>query len=471
MNIVMLSNTYLPHVGGVARSVEAFSAEYRKRGHRVLVIAPEFEGAPAEERDIIRVPAIQNFNGSDFSARLPIPGYVSASLGDFQPELIHSHHPFLLGDTALRMAANWNIPLVFTHHTMYEWYTHYVPGESSTLQRYVRDLSTGYANLCDQVFAPSESVATVLRERGVEVPIKIVPTGVDPSRFAEGDAARIREESAIPLDALVVGHVGRLAPEKNLHFLAEAVAAFLSRRRDAHFLVVGSGPSEEDIRRLFSDRRLTGRLHLAGTRQGQALVDAYCAMDVFAFASRTETQGMVLTEAMAAGLPVVALDAPGVREVVRDGKNGRLLPRQQVSSFATALQWISDKDDSDRRPLCDSARTTAKQFSMSRCAEEALCAYRNLVRTEAASKTTHKIQGSAWESALRVIEAEWGLWAARTHAAGAALRARRWWPIATLLWLVDLGRRLRRVVSRNQWVMRLLGLPPSTHNDGNGTAK
>ena len=118
MNILMLTNTYLPHVGGVARSVEAFKRVYDARGHRVLVVAPDVPDIGDDEEDVIRVPAIQNFNGSDFSVRLPIPGFLLSAVRDFRPDLVHSHHPFLLGDTALRIATHFDVPLVFQHHTM-----------------------------------------------------------------------------------------------------------------------------------------------------------------------------------------------------------------------------------------------------------------------------------------------------------------------------------------------------------------
>ena len=114
MNIVMLTNTFTPHVGGVARSVESFTAEYRRRGHRVLVVAPEFPGMALVESDVVRIPAIQNFNGSDFSVVLPLSGLLTNVLDEFAPDIIHSHHPYLLGVTALRVARYRNLPLVFT---------------------------------------------------------------------------------------------------------------------------------------------------------------------------------------------------------------------------------------------------------------------------------------------------------------------------------------------------------------------
>src|SRR5690606_35436458 len=226
---------FTPHVGGVAGSVQMFARGFRARGHRVLVVAPEFENAPEDEEDVVRMPAIQHFNGSDFSVTLPAPGVVTEALNDFRPDLIHSHHPFLLGDTALRVSAARALPLVFTHHTMYEQYTHYVPGDSPAFARFIKSLTVGYANMCDHIIAPSESVEQVLRRRGVERPIAVIPTGVDIERFSGGDGPAYRRKIGIPEDAFVVGHVGRLAPEKNLDFLAQAVCAFLQNHPEARF--------------------------------------------------------------------------------------------------------------------------------------------------------------------------------------------------------------------------------------------
>ena len=207
MNILMMTNTYLPFIGGVERSVQTFSEEYRKRGHKVVIVAPDFENNPENEIDVIRVPAIQHFNGTDFSVQLPIPGVLNAALKDYKPDLVHSHHPFMIGDSALRAAAQFQVPIVFTFHTFFESYTHYVPGDSQALKRFVAVLATGYANLCNSVFAPSNYVAEELRRRGVVTPINVVPTGISLEDFSNGDGRSFRKENEIPEDAFVVGFV------------------------------------------------------------------------------------------------------------------------------------------------------------------------------------------------------------------------------------------------------------------------
>lgn len=418
MRILMLTNTFTPHVGGVARSVESFVAEFRERGHRVMIVAPEFEDMPERETDVIRVPALRKFNGSDFSVRLPIPGYLHDAVESFRPEIVHSHHPFMLGATALRIASQYDLPIVFTHHTMYERYTHYVPLDSPAMKRFVVRLTTGYANLCDAVIAPSESISRIIRERGVETPIHSIATGIDLERFKTRGGRGFRSAMQIPRDAFLIGHVGRLAPEKNLEFLARAVATYMKKSPEAHFLVVGQGPSRQDVIRVFGEAGLGDRLHFAGVLSDPLLPSAYASFDVFAFASESETQGMVLAEAMAARVPVVALDAPGAREVVEDRQNGRLLMKPDVDKFAEALRWLEKRNPGAVRKLRNEARQTAREFSIEVCAGRTLEVYDDLLK---AHRQTKALDDSLWDTALKMISTEWELITSRIEAAGAAI--------------------------------------------------
>jgi glycosyltransferase involved in cell wall biosynthesis len=415
----MFSNTYLPHVGGVARSVSFFAQDLRRDGHPVLVIAPTFPGHEEHdetEPDILRVPAVQNFNGSDFSVRIPLPFVVDEHIEAFAPDIIHSHHPYLLGDAALRAARRRNIPLVFTHHTLYEEYTHYITEAPGKLKQFAVNLSTNYANLCDQVIAPSASVARLIRKRGVTVPVAEIPTGVDTDTFAQGDGKGFRKIHGLPPEAPVVGHLGRLAPEKNIDYLAGAMAQLLLQHPDAHFLVVGEGPSEAMLTERFAHQGLTGRLTMTGTLGGQDLVDAYHAMDIFAFASKSETQGMVLTEAMAAGVPVVALDASGTREVVADGRNGRLLDEDAgEEQFTAALSAALSKPGriADWR---GNTRKTAASFDRKRCAEKLLRRYTGAVSARRPEDADAHGAHDAWDKFLSACRSEWELAAQKAEA-------------------------------------------------------
>jgi glycosyltransferase involved in cell wall biosynthesis len=374
MRICMMTNTYLPHVGGVARSVSTFAEEYIREGHEVLVVAPEFDGRrlPAKSEAIVeRIPSLRNFNGSDFSVRLPLATALSDRLDAFQADIIHAHHPFLLGDTALRVSMNKNVPIIFTHHTRYEDYTHYVPF-SDTMKEVAIQIPTHYANLCDGVIAPSESLARVIRKRGVTTPIAVIPTGIDVQAFASADGSRFRKRMKIADGALVIGHVGRLALEKNLGYLAEGVALYLKKDANACFLVVGDGPWREQMKEVFQQHGVADRLLFAGKRTGRVLREAYRAMDIFAFASKSETQGMVVAEAMAGGAPVVALNASGIREVVRDGANGSLLPaRASAAEFAAAIGHCANPRR--RAELSQGAHATAAECPPARWRSRSTC--------------------------------------------------------------------------------------------------
>lgn len=421
MKICMMTNTYLPHVGGVARSVHTFTESFRALGHRAIVVAPTFpdvdEMDPELEKDVVRVPAVQQFNGSDFSVRLPLISMLNPKLVEFEADVIHSHHPFLLGDTALRLGADKNVPVIFTHHTLYEEYVHYVPFTSPTMRQFAIELSTHYSNLCNAVIAPSQSIADLIASRGVEVPITVIPTGIDVEAFANGNGSHFREKHRIPQDAFVVGTLGRLAPEKNLDYLCRAVGKFLGDVPEAHFLVVGSGPSQDKMRAILEELNLSDRLHLVGKKSGKDLYNAYGAMNLFAFSSFSETQGLVLAEAMAAGLPVVALNASGVREVVRHEANGFMLSAKAVEEdFAGKLSELY-KNTELRREFGTAARKTAQDFSRERCAARALSLYEETIQ-KSQPKPADELE-EMWNVLRNRLRIEWELLSEKAAAIGA----------------------------------------------------
>jgi 1,2-diacylglycerol 3-alpha-glucosyltransferase len=417
MKIAMFTNTYLPHVGGVARAVRTLENALRDHGHEVRVVAPEYREA-VEDPQVLRVPAIQNFNGSDFSLRLPVPNIVRDFMEKFRPDLIHSHHPFLLGDSALREAWKMDVPIIFTHHTLYERYTHYVPLDTPVLKRVAIQLATEYGNLCSRVIAPSESIKRLLLERGVTKPVDVIPTGINVGFFASGNGARFRASADIPPDAKVIGHLGRLAFEKNLTFLAGAVARCLSHTPDGIFLIVGDGDARDCLLAQLAEAGVGAQVRMAGKRSGPELADAYRAMDCFVFASQSETQGLVIAEAMAAGNPVVALDGPGVREIVRDGHNGYLLDsRASEVEFAAALQALLE-DATGLQRMAEAARLTANDYATGHCIQRLLDCYG---KTIARHKPSSNPDPMPWDRFLTGVGIEWELLVEKVTAAAASV--------------------------------------------------
>lgn len=419
MKILMFTNTYTPHVGGVARSVSELAEGLRRAGDEVLVVAPEFENMAMQETGVVRMPAVQNFAGSDFSVPLPLSASLASAVKAFGPDIIHSHHPFLLGDTALRAASFLDVPVVFTHHTRYELYGHYVAQDSDLLKRLALSLSLGYCDLCDGVIAPSRSIADFLADHGVATPVTVVPTGVDVSCFAGGVRTRARSALSIAHDVFLVGHVGRLAPEKNLGFLISALLLFLLQNPGAQMLVVGDGPSRLSMEEKLQSAGMGNRVHFAGVLRGAALADAYSAMDVFAFSSLSETQGLVLVEAMTAGCPVVALDAPGARDVVTDHLNGRLLRADtDVAGFAAALTELANAGGNLARAMRLAAREAAADYAIDKTVARTRTYYQQML----AGKPGHAAEAdSLWMRARRSLAREMDILGNFAYAAADAI--------------------------------------------------
>ena len=409
MRICHFTNTFLPHVGGVARAVQTLLEDQRRARHRVLVVAPEFaEGKTPKriERSVERIAAITKFNDSDFSVRLPVAAALSDRLANFKADILHAHHPFLLGDTALREAASRQVPVIFTHHTLYERYTHYLPWDSDTVQGIAAELATRFANRCNVVIAPSASVRDLIVERGVTAPVHVIPTGIDTAQIARGNGARARRRWHLPAEAPVVGHLGRLAEEKNLPYLARAIAQALRGRPEAWALIVGDGPAREVMEHIFSEAEVQARVVFTGKLTGVRLHDACAAMNLFAFASTTETQGLVLAEAMASGAPVIALDASGVREVVVDGTNGRMLPAGATDAeFAEVLATALAQPEQ-----CEAwrtaARATAAEFDRRKTSAKLLDVYRETVEQHRAAVAPASPLEEVWDPFIERLATE-----------------------------------------------------------------
>jgi glycosyltransferase involved in cell wall biosynthesis len=400
----MFTNTYLPHVGGVARSVDTLCSGLRRRGHKVLVIAPTFKGHEEDTPGVMRVPALKHMGNSDYSMPIPLSRSIQDEIDAFGPDIVHSHHPFLLGHTALRVAATCGVPLVYTYHTRYDIYVRQFVDSQRLWPDLVRNLANGYANLADAIIAPSQSMKDLLLRQEVRSPISVIPTGIDTERFAKGNCAGNHKRPGLTKEDVVVGHLGRLTAEKNLDFLFAAAVRFLEENPKAQFIFAGDGPMRAEMTARLDKDPVRPRMHFLGPKEGDDVVAFYSAIDVFAFASRSETQGLVVAEALASGVPVVALDASGVRDALRHCASCvQLGADASPEAFAAALSGFAGRSTDQIEKDRIAARAGAEPYSIAAMLENVEALY---AQVSEVARSEDQQSRSEWERILEGLAAE-----------------------------------------------------------------
>lgn len=383
MRIVLTSESYLPYLSGVTVSVDALARGLGAAGHEVLVVAPEPApgtavddiGSPGPAPNMAWLPSYRLPAIAPPLYRMPWPLPTVAAWGaarDFAPDVVHAHSPFASGVMARRLARSCGAPLVFTHHTRFDDYSHYA-GPFSAIARRATDAWLGaWWRACDAVIVPSEELAVWIRRQIGERRtwhVRVIPTGVDVAGIRALEPVDVRAMAGWPSDGVVVASLGRLAPEKSPEILIDAVAGVADRHPGLRLLVVGGGPSERALRSRAFAAGMGERIHFTGPLPRMAALATVAGTDLFAFASRSETQGLVLAEALTAGLPAVAVDGPGVRDSVRDGIDGVVVPYLPADTLVARLgdaiaTLAADRDR--REALAHRASFDAARFSLAR---------------------------------------------------------------------------------------------------------
>ena len=364
LRIAIFGESYLPYLSGVTVSTEALARGLGVAGHKVLLVVPRpaqgiqpgTAGAVGPDPRIAWLPSFQPPSPAPAGYRIPspIPSRALDAAIEFAPQIVHAQSPFTSGVMARRVARRLQAPLVFTHHTRFGDYHHYlgplaIPG-SVLMEAYLRR----FWRRCAAIVAPGTELAREIEERLGRPPrplVRTIPTGIEVSGLAELRAVDPRPLKDWPPESVVVAALGRLAPEKSVELLMQAFAEVAVTDPLARLLVIGSGPSEAGLRRRAREIDLAGRVHLTGQLPRREALALIKGADLFMAASRTETQGLVLAEALTVGLPVVALDGPGVSDSVRDGVDGVIVPADPAAGrrgrLADAVRGLCR--DPDRR--------------------------------------------------------------------------------------------------------------------------
>ncbi len=363
MRIGIFTDSYRPYVSGVVRSIETSATELRKRGHEVYIFAPHYPGCQEQEDHVFRFPSFRSPTHPDFYIGVPVPWFAEKLLKKVELDIIHVHSPFLLGRLGAFFAKKLKKPLVFTYHTLYDQYVHYVPFAQGLARRLTIRLAREFCNRCDLVITPTSVVKKLLKSYGVRSPVAVIPTGINLEQFRDGEPSFLRKKFSIPQGEKVLLFVGRLGKEKNLSSLFRTFRQVLDYFPNTTLVLVGRGPEKEALEQLASELGIRPKVIFTGLLPPEDVVNAYRSADVFVFPSLTETQGLVVAEAMAAGLPVVARAAFGTLAMVKNGVTGYLC--QDEGEFTEKLISLL-KNPQKIKEMGEQAREQVEEISLER---------------------------------------------------------------------------------------------------------
>jgi glycosyltransferase involved in cell wall biosynthesis len=381
MKIAIFTNNYLPNPFGVSMSIESFRKELEKAGHTVYVFAPEFKGYKDENPNVFRYPSVDlNFKNIRFPLAIPFSFKMKKILEKLEIDVIHAQHPNLLGWEAKKWAKKKGVPLIFTWHTLYDKYAHFTPLIPTVIAaKWAIGNAVKFANNADCIVTPTNSVKEIIRQWGVKNKNVIaIPTGIDESLFENADGKQIRLKYAIGDDEILLVLVTRFTKEKNVEFLFRSVDKAIRANSKIKFLACGEGDLTERLKTFIRKQALEDRIMFAGFVPNDVKKNFYAAGDIFVFASTSETQGMIVSEAMFMGLPVVAVKATGTSDLVANQISG-LLVEEDEEKFANAIVKLAN-DVKLRKTLSQNALQFAHEnYTSVVCTNKLLEVYRKAI--------------------------------------------------------------------------------------------
>lgn len=368
MNILLISDVYFPRVNGVSTSIRTFVYQLQQLGHQVTLIAPDYPAADhhqvtADEAWIMRIPARGLF--FDPEDRLMKMGEVLDKVQQLQRQqfdIIHVHTPFVAHMLGLRLGKLLSIPVVETYHTFFEDYLHlYLPIIPKRIARAIaRLISRRQCNAVDGVISPSQPMLDVLRQYGVQQYAEVIPTGLQQQSFAKASSEKFRQAFAIAKESPMALYVGRVAYEKNISFLIDMWQHVVKQMPEALLVIAGEGPAEKSLQQHCAKLGLNQHIQFIGYLDRNTMLNAcYRAADVFVFSSLSETQGLVLIEAMAQATPVVAIAELGTKSILIEGQGAHIAPLDSPIFAARVLNLLRDK--TARQALGRSAQRYVKE--------------------------------------------------------------------------------------------------------------
>lgn len=372
VKIGIFTECYHPVLNGVVVSIDTFKTELEKRGHEFFIFTTNCPGYYESNPRITRYACMLPFppKGGRYPISWPqLARWQAKRIDCLNLDIIHSQHLLGIGEMGIKVGRILNLPTVLTYHTLLAEYTHYVPLFGGLVRRYLIRQSRVICNLCDQVVTPSPSMKKVLRSYGVTTPIESIPTGVDVKSFQNGYSyGELHRKWQIPKHRKILLYVSRIAKEKNIDFLIDSIKVLANKRRDFHLLMVGGGPELKSYENKIKHDNLDKLVTFTDMQPKKEVNRYYSAADIFVFPSVTETQGIVVTEAMAAGIPAVAVNKMGPSDIISDGVDGYLTPLK-TGQFSAKIEQLLD-DDEKRIKMGQQAKKNTQKFSVEKTGDQ-----------------------------------------------------------------------------------------------------
>lgn len=378
MKIGIVTECFDPTLNGVTVSIHSFE-EILEKKHEIFILAPQTRGYQESKDNVLRYPSVTWFGPNDYPIAFPIfAPSVTRRVKELGLDIIHAQHSLgMLSNLGMGLAKDLDIPIVHTYHTLLAEYVHWKVG-APIGRWFVKTRSTNYCNRCDQIITPSDAMREIILGYGVKTPIETIPTGIDLSEFQNPFSRdELFEKWQIPRDKKLLLYLSRVAKEKNLDFLLDSILEMSKKRQDFHLILVGGGKELPDYKKKVVQMRLDKFITFTDKQEKKLANRFFGAADIFVFPSVTETQGIVISEAMASGKPAVAINKMGPSDIIKNSVDGFLCDLN-LTEFTGRIEGLLD-DDTLRSKMGAAARENAKKFSKESCASKMEALYERTI--------------------------------------------------------------------------------------------
>ncbi len=383
MKIGIFTNAYKPIISGVVNSIDLIRKGLMKSGHKVYIFAPRFPGYKDKEAGVFRFASVNLSSRVQFPLAIPYSIKLFSIINRIDFDIIHTHHPFLLGVLGAKISKKMGIPLVFTFHTQYEQYSHYIPFHQGIVKRVTREMVVNYTKKCDKIICPSPTISSLLKEYGITTPVEFIPNAIDLEQFKGRNPENVRQKYGLTKDEKILLYVGRIGIEKNLEFMLKAFKN-ISETENVRLMIVGEGAELENYKKMATEMGLDKKVIFTGRVEYKDIPDYYALGYAFLMTSTTEVKPLALLEAMASGLPIVAVSAAGSSDTITHGFDGLLTPLD-IQKYTSFLQELVQNENL-REKLHKGALETSQKYSIKSITKRLEKLYSSLIRKKIKEK-------------------------------------------------------------------------------------